>query len=99
MDKGPTTTENRIMMICKQVRYTGRVQGVGFRYTAQHVAKEFAVAGFVRNLPNGNVELVAEGEDEQVNAFLAAITRRLGSYIEQNIVQDAPAGGYKGFQI
>jgi acylphosphatase len=87
------------MMVCKQIRYTGRVQGVGFRYTAQHLAKDFAVAGFVRNLPNGDVELVTEGEDEQVNAFLAAIARHMRSYIEQGFVQDAPAGGYKGFQI
>lgn len=86
-------------MVCKQVRYTGRVQGVGFRYTAQHLAKDFAVAGFVRNLPSGDVELVAEGEDEQVNAFLAAIARHLGGYIERDFVRDAPAGGYKGFQI
>jgi acylphosphatase len=99
MDKRPTTTDNETMMVCKQVRYTGRVQGVGFRYTAQHLATVFKVAGYVRNLPSGDVELVAEGTAEEVNAFLAAISHHMAGYIEQSFVQDAPPGGYKGFQI
>ena len=53
--------------------YTGRVQGVGFRDTAQRLAGRFAVSGFVRNLDDGRVELVAEGEPVEVNAFLDAI--------------------------
>ena len=87
------------MRVCKQVRYTGRVQGVGFRYTAQHVAKGSAVAGYVRNLPSGDVELVAEGEAEEVDAFLAAISRQMAGYIEQSLVQDGAPSGLKGFQI
>jgi acylphosphatase len=63
------------------------------------LAEEFAVAGFVRNLPRGDVELVAEGAAAEVDAFLAAISRRLGGYIEQSFVQEAVPGPYKGFQI
>ena len=89
----------KVMMVCKQVRYTGRVQGVGFRYTAQQLAKSFAVAGYVRNLPGGDVELTAEGVAEQVDAFLAAIARQMAGYIGQTLVQDAAPSGYKGFHI
>ncbi len=63
-------------------RYTGRVQGVGFRYTVQALAERFAVVGYVRNEPDGSVELVAEGPRGAVGAFLAAVEdSRLGRYI------------------
>ena len=87
------------MVVCKHVRYSGRVQGVGFRYTAQRLAGGFTVAGYVRNRPDGDVELVAEGEAEQVEAFLAAVARRMAGYIDHTQVQDAAAGGYQGFTI
>ena len=87
------------MTICKTVRYTGRVQGVGFRYTARRVADDFAVAGFVRNLPDGSVELVAEGEGAEVAAFLAAVAQRMGDNIDRADVRDAATGGYQGFRI
>jgi acylphosphatase len=99
MDKRRRTPDNETMMVCKHVRYTGRVQGVGFRYTAQHLAKDFAVAGYVRNLPGAEVELVAEGDAEQVNGFLAAVSRQMAGYIEQTIVQEAAPSQYKGFNI
>ena len=99
MDKAPTSTDNETVMVCKQVRYTGRVQGVGFRYTAQHLAQDFAVAGYVRNLASGDVELMAEGPAEQVDAFLAAVFRHMAGYIEQTVVQVTEPGRYKGFHI
>jgi acylphosphatase len=99
MDKRRTSPDNETLMVCKQIRYTGRVQGVGFRYTAQHLAKDFAVAGYVRNLPSGEVELVVEGAPEQVDGFLDALSRQLAGYIEQTLVQDVPPGRYKGFHI
>src|SRR5438309_11431158 len=99
MDKRPTTTDNETMMVCKQVRYTGRVQGVGFRYTAQHLATAYKVAGYVRNLPSGDVEVVAQGTAEEVDAFLAAIGHHLAGHIEQSVVQDATPGSYKSFSI
>ena len=48
-----------------QAFYEGRVQGVGFRYTARRIAAGFDVAGYVRNLADGRVELVASGDDEE----------------------------------
>ena len=66
-----------------QVFYEGRVQGVGFRYTARGVAAGFDVAGYVRNLPDGRVELVASGDDEEVDGFLAAVREsELAGHIE-----------------
>ncbi len=53
--------------------FSGMVQGVGFRFTAQSVARQFAVTGYVRNLPNGQVELAAEGEEEVLREFLRAV--------------------------
>jgi acylphosphatase len=87
------------MDICKRVHYSGRVQGVGFRYTAQRLAEAFPVNGYVRNLPTGGVELVAEGAPEQVEAFLQAVARRMGGYIDRADVREEDCAGYKGFTI
>jgi acylphosphatase len=87
------------MTVGKHVVYSGQVQGVGFRYTAQRLAQGFSVSGYVRNLANGNVELVAEGPADQVEAFLEAVGRRMGDYIEGKTPKDVPAGSYRGFQI
>jgi acylphosphatase len=85
---------------CKRVTYSGRVQGVGFRYTAQHLAAGYpGVAGFVRNLPSGGVELVAEGPTAEVEAFLAAVAGRMADCIERTTVRDEPSAGYQGFRI
>ena len=87
------------MTVCKRVYYLGRVQGVGFRYTAQTLAAEYAVAGTVRNLDNGDVELVVEGEEDQVTAFLRAVADHMGWYIHRTTVHDATPGGQQGFRI
>ena len=87
------------MIVCKRVQYSGRVQGVGFRYTARRIAGGFAVAGFVRNLASGDVELVAEGEADEVQRFLDAIASRMAGYIREQQVSDAPASSVSGFDI
>ena len=63
--------------------FTGHVQGVGFRYTALQVAKEFEVAGMVSNLADGRVYLEAEGTAAEVAAFVAAIEERMHGMIRQ----------------
>jgi len=87
------------MTICKRVYYSGRVQGVGFRYTALHLAAGFRVAGYVRNLPSGEVELVAESEPDQVDAFLAAVSARMADYIDETRIEDDMICNYQGFGI
>jgi acylphosphatase len=86
-------------VVCKRVLYSGRVQGVGFRYTAQGLAASRDVAGYVRNLPSGEVELVAEGEANAVQDFLDAVGRRMANYITSTAVQDCPSAGHNGFHI
>ena len=56
-----------------QIFYSGRVQGVGFRYTAKTVAAGFEITGTVRNLPDGRVELIAEGDRAELEAYRDAI--------------------------
>ncbi len=87
------------MTIGKRVIYSGRVQGVGFRYTVQRLAMSFVVTGFVRNLPDGTVELVAEGTVEEVDRFLAAVAGRMAAYIENATESTREPEGIHRFQI
>ena len=61
--------------------FTGRVQGVGFRFTAERLAARFAVDGYVRNLDDGRVELVASGDPDEIDGLVTAIERELGDKI------------------
>jgi acylphosphatase len=63
--------------------FTGRVQGVGFRYAALQAAREFEVAGFVTNLPDGRVLLEAEGTTEELDAFIKALHERMHGYVRK----------------
>lgn len=74
----------------RRVLYEGRVQGVGFRMTTNRLAHGFAVAGFVRNLPDGRVELVAQGEPAVVASFLGAVGREFGDMIHHVESQPLP---------
>jgi acylphosphatase len=87
------------MPVCKRVLYSGRVQGVGFRYTTRRLAQGYDVAGYVRNLPDGTVELVAEGEAGEVERFLDAVAQRMGDSIQDQTVQDETPGGFEDFVI
>jgi len=84
-----------------QVFYEGRVQGVGFRYTARRIAAGFDVAGYVRNLADGRVELVASGDDDEVDGFLEALRdSELAGHIDGATVTDiAKPAGLRGFEI
>ena len=75
------------------VHFSGTVQGVGFRYTAVHVARGYDVTGTVRNLPDGQVACVVEGESAEIDAFLAEIGERMGGYIRNRTEQKAPHSG------
>lgn len=74
-------------------RFIGRVQGVGFRYTACRVAGGIDVTGYVRNVSDGSVECVVEGEKREINAFLAALTVEMGHHIRETKQQTAPPTG------
>lgn len=80
--------------------FAGRVQGVGFRYTAHNIAQQHDVRGYVRNLPDGRVELVMEGPEEELNQVLDAIKDRMDGYIRDLKTDDGPATGeFQQFSI
>lgn len=84
-----------------QVLYQGNVQGVGFRYSIKQIAKGFDLTGSVRNLPDGRVELHARGEEDEVRAFLRAISEsELRAHIKEQTERAAPdAPANRGFEI
>ncbi len=84
-----------------QVFYSGHVQGVGFRYAVKRVAAGFELTGTVRNLPDGRVELVAEGDVAELKAFQQAIRDEgLAHFIRDEQVEWTEVqGGGRGFEI
>jgi len=82
------------------VYYTGRVQGVGFRFTTVDTASELGVAGWVKNLPNGKVELIAEAEEEILKDFLKRISVYFSVYIHDVQIEWLNAAGeFKDFRV
>jgi acylphosphatase len=83
------------------ILYSGRVQGVGFRYTVKALTPGFEVTGTVRNREDGRVELIAEGEREELDAFRQAIRESgLGGMIQREEEIFGPAAGqFRGFNI
>jgi acylphosphatase len=75
------------------VLFSGHVQGVGFRMTACHVAQRFAVSGYVRNLRDGRVEMVVEGEPKEAGACVKAVQEAMESYIRETEVSESPGTG------
>jgi acylphosphatase len=88
-------------MTARHVFYEGRVQGVGLRWTVRQIATGFDIAGWVRNLPDGRVELLAGGEPGEVEAFLEAIRdSELGSLIRKESAEEIPPpANLRGFEI
>ena len=88
-------------MIGRHVFFEGRVQGVGFRWTVKNLARSYDVTGWVRNLPDGRVELQAAGEHDEVDAFLEAIEESdLKSHIKKvDVTVIPPPADFRGFEI
>lgn len=83
-------------MIRLTVHFSGHVQGVGFRFTTQNIARGYLVSGFVRNLPDGRVLLVAEGHDQDVRYFVEDVAARMGQYIRDYTVDRTESTGEFG---
>ena len=82
------------------VHFTGRVQGVGFRFQALQVAREFEVAGYVQNLPDGRVRLEVEGARPEIEDYLTALVERMESHIRSSErVAGRRAPRFSGFEI
>ena len=63
--------------------FSGRVQGVGFRYTVQNIAQQYNVHGYVRNLPDGRVELIVEGDGGEIDHLVDDVNQRMTGYIQK----------------
>ena len=93
--------KSRPQKIARCVHYSGRVQGVGFRATVYDISSDHnGVAGYVRNLIDGRVEVVAQGKARTIAAFLLAIEHRLERNIEKTEISELPvAEALIGFAI
>jgi len=83
------------------VYFSGHVQGVGFRFTTLHIARSYpSVAGFVKNLADGRVELVAEGPSDDIDLFLGEVIKTMGPYIRGCETSRTDATGkFTGFLV
>jgi acylphosphatase len=63
----------------REIYYSGRVQGVGFRYTARSLAGQYRISGFAKNMPDGRVQLVVEGAVDEVAAFIDDLQAEMGN--------------------
>ncbi|MDD4879813.1 MAG: acylphosphatase [Candidatus Omnitrophica bacterium] len=82
------------------VFYSGRVQGVGFRFTAEAIAGRLKLGGWVSNLRDGRVEVVAEGEESALKSFLSGISEEMSHYIaDTEISWEEPAGEFRKFGV
>ena len=88
-------------MISLQVFYEGNVQGVGFRWSIRDIAKGFDVIGWVRNLPDGRVELQVSGKEGEVGAFLDSVMQsELRAHIHKQTKSAIPGPvTARGFEI
>ena len=89
------------MRVARRFVVSGRVTGVGFRYFTQDAARREGLTGVVRNLPDGRVEAIAEGEAESVTRFEMALRRGPARARVEDVAIDAlpVAGRYLGFDI
>ena len=87
-------------MTARHVIFTGRVQGVGFRFTAHRMAQRHQLTGFVRNLPDGTVEMLAQGPARDIDDCIQDIQEYFGGYVRETRIQEIPTDPkYKDFRI
>jgi acylphosphatase len=100
LDRTVEITLDEAGVMARRVLYSGTVQGVGFRATAASTARGYAVHGWVRNLPDGRVELVVNGAEEVVEAFLADLRDRMAHCITGEDAEEfEPEERLEGFRI
>ncbi|MBU4252829.1 MAG: acylphosphatase [Candidatus Omnitrophica bacterium] len=80
--------------------YSGKVQGIGFRYVVLDIALGLKIYGWVKNLNDGRVEVLAESKEDTLNVFLEQINQHFSRYITDTIVERLPANGkFSDFQV
>ena len=94
------TTPSTPALNRRTAHFSGRVQGVGFRYTTRNIALRYDVHGYVRNLPDGRVELVMEGPDSEMEQVIEELRRKMNGFIRNVQTQTSPATGeFEHFSI
>ncbi|MBN1391704.1 MAG: acylphosphatase [Sedimentisphaerales bacterium] len=84
----------------KHIIFVGRVQGVGFRFTAFNIANRYELAGFVRNVYNGTVEMFVQGPAETVDNCVRDIGEEFGKFVTETKIEEAPLDPkYEDFKI
>ena len=82
------------------IYYSGKVQGIGFRYTVQDIASLLKICGWVKNLNDSRVEVLAEAEEEILNSLLEQVNQHFSRYIKEVNVEWQPASGeFRDFQV
>jgi acylphosphatase len=76
--------------IAKHIIFTGQVQGVGFRYATYRTARGYDVTGFVRNLPDGTVEMLAQGPADEVDRCIGEVQDSFAGYIRETRIEPVP---------
>ena len=100
--KVPRTLVRGVPLVKKQIHiyYSGAVQGVGFRFTAESIASDLSITGWVKNLPDGRVEVVAEADEGTLKEFLSRINKYFSKYIQDTGIEWLVASGeFKEFGI
>lgn len=83
-----------------RIIYSGRVQGVGFRYTTRHISGRYDVYGYVKNLPDGTVEVVATGPASELAGFMAEVAEAMRGYIAESCSEPyVSAETFRGFRV
>jgi acylphosphatase len=86
--------------VAKHIVFTGRVQGVGFRFTVLNIANRYQLTGYVRNASNGSVEVLAQGQPESIDSLLRDIEESFTGYIRQTDVKPVEVNpSLTGFRI
>ncbi|MDD5064707.1 MAG: acylphosphatase [Phycisphaerae bacterium] len=86
--------------IAKRIIFSGQVQGVGFRFTAFNIANRYELVGFVRNLPDGAVEMLAQGTAGAVDDCIRDIVEEFSGYIRETKAEETPPNPqYADFKI
>lgn len=87
-------------MVAKHIVFIGRVQGVGFRFTAMNIANRCGLTGIVRNLPDGSVEMIVQGQSEDIDDCIRDIKETYQHSIRQTDIKDIPPDPcYEDFRI
>ncbi|OGX43792.1 MAG: hypothetical protein A3G38_04325 [Omnitrophica WOR_2 bacterium RIFCSPLOWO2_12_FULL_51_8] len=82
------------------VFYSGRVQGVGFRFSARQIAGNLGIVGWVKNLSDGRVELIAQAEERALKDFLSQLKRLFSAYINDiQLDWQEPRTEYREFRV